>query len=338
MPDAFAASPPATVLTDVADLVSAIAWPAVAVVLVVILRVPLRTLVERVGSSARSVSIGPGGVSVDFGAAVTPVAPPSSTVLDDLRSPAPQLMDSGADTMFEQLAREEPAPYLLVDLGEGREWLTSRLYLLASLLVSMRRTRALVFVEAHAGVRGHFVGIAPAQEVRWALARAQPWLEADFAHAYERATQGWRTQAPVPGADPDARLVLDHHGRLEESVARELVRWFLVEVQAPPPPGQALDWVNEIIDGMPLVEHGRWLAGAELERMLGPALDRFGYLAEAVPRPPSEAAEASIGMRGHDVIALLDARHRFRGEVIEREQALEALAAQSPRSPDTPSR
>ena len=189
-------TPLASVLSDIADLVGAIAWPVVAVVLVVTMRAPLRKLVERIASSATKVSVGPSGLSADFGAAVTEVAPPSSTVLDDLRSAAPQLMDSGADTMFEQLGREEPAPYLVVDLGSGHEWLSSRLYLLASMLVSMRRTRALVFVETAGDVRGRFVGIAPAGEVRWALARAQPWLEADFAFAYELATAWWRTQAP----------------------------------------------------------------------------------------------------------------------------------------------
>ena len=238
--------------------------------------------------------------------------------------------------MFEQLSNEEPAPYLLVDVGAGHEWLSSRLYLLATMLVSMRRTRALVFVETLGDVRGRFVGIARADEVRWALAREHPWLEADFAHAYESATRSWRTppaQVPLPTRDP---LVLDHHGRLEHSVARELVGQFLRDVQAGGPPqiGNEPDWVNEVVDGLPFVEHARWLTGADLERMLGPALDRFGYLAEAVPRPPSKAAVASIGMPGHDVIALLDDQHRFRGEVIERERALEALAAQSPAPPE----
>ena len=81
--------------------------------------------------------------------------------------------------------------------------------------------------------------------------------------------------------------------------------------------------------GLPFAEHARWLTGGELERALGPALDRFAYLAEATPRPPSAAAAATVGMPGHAVIALLDDQHRFRGVVIERGRALEALAAQA---------
>ena len=70
----------AAALSDGADHHGALAWPLAVVVIVVVLRVPLRALVEHIGSSARSVSIGPGGVSVDFEAAVTTVAPQSATV------------------------------------------------------------------------------------------------------------------------------------------------------------------------------------------------------------------------------------------------------------------
>jgi len=155
----------ATVLSDVAKLISAVVWPVVVLALIFLLRDPLRVLAKRISTSAWSVSLGTRGVSVEFAAAVNKVQSESSTVLGDLRSPAPQLADSAAHTLFDQLASESLAPYLLVDLGEGHEWLTSRLSLFAVLLAGMRRTRWLIFVETIAGVRGRFVGVARVQAV-----------------------------------------------------------------------------------------------------------------------------------------------------------------------------
>ena len=81
----------------------------------------------------------------------------------------------------------------------------------------MRRTRTLIFVATLNGVSGCFVGLATPLHVRYALAREYPWLEADYAAAYVHATEAWRTPFPGP---PNAPLVLDHHGRLPQSVAQ----------------------------------------------------------------------------------------------------------------------
>lgn len=250
MPHLALLPPSATVLSDIAKLISAIIWPAVIIAFIFVLREPLRMLVNRIGGSARSVSIGPSGLSVEFAAAVSEVPTQSSTVLDDLRSPTPQLADSGANTLFDQLAAEAPAPYVLVDLGEGREWLTSRLYLFAVMLSSMRRTRSLVFVETIGGVRGRFLGVAPADQVHWALSANYPWLEADYAEAYANATTQWRTQQ-LPASVPAApAFVLDHHGRLSEAVAQSLVYNFLYAVKPnlPVNPGDP-EFVNEEVGG-----------------------------------------------------------------------------------------
>src|SRR4051794_12509568 len=127
--------PTATVLGDIADLVSAIAWPVVVVGLVWFLREPLRALAQRIGLSAQRVSIGAEGLSVELAAALEPVPRQTTTALAGVRlpEPAPRVVDSAAMTMFMQLEDEGPAPYLVVDLGEGREWLSSRLFIFAVL-------------------------------------------------------------------------------------------------------------------------------------------------------------------------------------------------------------
>ena len=242
--------PSVIVTVNVADLVRAIVWPAVIIAVLVVLRDPLKRLANRIGTSAQRLSIGPSGLSVDFGAAVRNVQPQGSTVLDDLRSATPQLADSGSDTMFEQLAAEAPAPHVLVDLGEGHDWLTTRLYLFALMLATMRRTRTLVFVETVTGVRGRFVGLATVGQVCAALASAYPWLEADYAHAFAEASMTWRTGQLAGG---QAAFVLDHYGRLAPGVAQSLVRNFLTNVKngALPPASGDREWVNEIVNGTP---------------------------------------------------------------------------------------
>jgi hypothetical protein len=322
-------SRPLASVGDVADLLGAVIWPLVILAIVYLFRLPLRQLAGRIGTSASSVSIGPGGVKIDFGAAVSSVGSEETTVLGDLRSPAPALADSAAPTMFEQLAAEEPAPNLLVDLGEGHDWLSSRLYLFALMLATMRRTRTLVFVETLAGVRGRFVGLAGPRQVHNALAAEYPWLEADYANAYAEATTLWRSQA-IPNRQP---LVLDPHGRLSQAVAQALVRLFLENVKTRPigaANAAPEEWVDETVDGIALNEHARWLRGADVERIVGAELKRWAYITETAPRSPSEIAAAALPMTGHDSVALLDDQHRFKGLVIDRRQALEVLGAHSP--------
>jgi hypothetical protein len=319
--------PLATVISDVAHLVSAVAWPLVIVGVLWFLREPLRALAHRIGSSAQSVSIGAQGLTVELGSAIEPVPSQAATALAGVRAPeqAPRVVDSAAMTMFAQLQGEAPAPYLVVDLGEGREWLTSRLYIFAILLRAMRQTGALLFVETVGGVRGRFVGLASPEHVRWALAHAYPWLEADYAYAYAQATTS--RQTPNPNVEP---FVLDDNGRLAENVAHQVATNFVFAVQVVPPgagvPTTSDEWVVEDRPDGKFIEHAKWLTGGELERVLGSALHRFAYLLETVPRSPAEVAREAVRVHGEDVVALVDDQHRFRDVVVNRRDVLETLA------------
>ncbi len=227
--------------------------------------------------------------------------------------------------MFAQLESEAPAPYLVVDLADGRDWLTSRLYIFAILLRAMRQTGALVFVESVGGVRGRFVGLAAPERIRWALAHAYPWLEADYASAYAQATS--TRQTSNANAEP---FVLDEDGRLLQDVAHAVATNFVFAVQRVPAgaavPTTSDQWVVEDRPEGKFIEHAQWLSGAELERVLGSALHRFAYLPETVPRSPAEVAREAVRVPGEDVVALVDDQHRFRGVVVNRREVLEALA------------
>jgi hypothetical protein len=326
----------ASVLSDVADLVSALAWPAVILAVLWLLRAPLRALADRIATSAQKVTIGAQGLSVELSSSVDHVPGQASTALAGVRQPdpAPRVVDSAALTMFAQLDTELPAPYLVVDLGAGREWLSSRLLIFAALLRSMRQTRVLVFVETAGTTRGRFVGLAAPETVRWALAHAYPWLERAFASSYAQATA-----APAPGTDPEP-FVSDAGGRLRSDVAHRLTTNFVFAVQqgAPPAGGAAAiappDWVVEQRPGEQFAEHASWLTGGDIEQLLGDALHRFAYVRQEHAAPPADSARAALRLPGEDVVALVDEQHRFRDLVVNRREVLEVLAADAVEADD----
>jgi hypothetical protein len=232
--------------------------------------------------------------------------------------------------MFAQLNLEAPAPYLAVDLGTGREWLTSRLFIFAILLRAMRQTRVLVFVETAGEVRGRFVGLAACERVRWSLAHAYPWLERAFARAYNDAI-------PLPSpAGEEPAFVVDNRGRLQQEVAHRIATNFVFAVQEGPPAvttqSPPENWVVEQRPGGVFAEHATWLSGADLEKLLGDALDRFAYVREDAPGAPAERARAALRVRDEDLVALVDEQHRFRELIVDRREALEALAMDAIRS------
>jgi hypothetical protein len=335
---ALGGGPFASVLADLADLVSAILWPALIIGVLWFLRAPLCALADRISMSAEGLTIGAQGLSIQLGTTVASVPSQAETALADVRRPerAPAVVDSAALTMFAQLNVEAPAPYLAVDLGTGREWLTSRLFIFAVLLRAMRRTQVLVFLETSGDVRGRFVGLATCERVRWSLAHSCPWLEQAYAQAYANAISG----QPVPGAE--APFVTDSSGRLREDVAHRVATDFVFAVQAVPA-GMALtpetapaNWVVEQRPDGFFVEHARWLTGAELESLLGDALHRFAYVREEMPGKPVERARAALHVENEDVVAIVDEQHRFRELIVDRRDALEALAADAVRRETTP--
>jgi hypothetical protein len=244
---------------------------------------------------------------------------------------------------MQQLTSEQAAPHYVVDLGEGKEWLSSRLYVFAALLAGMRRTRTLVFVETTVGVRGRFVGLASPVATRFALARTYPWLEADYSEAFARATVDRRSFAQtaptqIPRQPPYLPLIEDDHGRLSVDVAGQVAANFLSNLQIRPPAAApdaeeapaASGWVALRDQSGRFDEHATWLSGGTLERVLGDALARWAYLRDTRARSASDTAATALAVRGEDTIALVDEHLRFKGLIVDRRQALEALAAQLP--------
>jgi hypothetical protein len=141
--------------------------------------------------------------------------------------------DSTLRSFYEQISEPSRLDYAVVDLGEGREWLTSRLFILSVILARMRSLRAFVFVETAGHVRRRLVGVSECETVRWRLAMRFPWLEAALAHA---ECVVW--PKPLPGMTVflGGPIISNEEGRLEwlggnPEPAAQLLRAFLDEIQ-----------------------------------------------------------------------------------------------------------
>src|SRR5262245_7082883 len=171
-----------TTTLDIAAALSAVIWPIVALVILLAFRARIPTLIE--GLANRITKLEVAGIAVELTVA-KPYVPQWSGTLD-LRNKAAamQISDSTARLFLSQLTDEGSADYAEVNLGAGKEWLTSRLYIMAIIFARMKGIRSFVFVETEGGVRKRYVGWAEPTAIRWALARRYPWFERAYADAY----------------------------------------------------------------------------------------------------------------------------------------------------------
>ena len=106
-------------------------WPIVALIILIVLRDSIADALKGLGARAKSLSLGI--VAFDFGkAAVKGLTPESLDDIRDTASHAP-VGDSGA-ALIATLTDPTPAECTVVNLGDGNEWITSRLYAVVTLV------------------------------------------------------------------------------------------------------------------------------------------------------------------------------------------------------------
>lgn len=168
------ASAPSAGSLPLVELVNALAWPVVALVLAGAFRRPITQFVGALGSRITKLSL--------FKVELELVPASAATImplLDDIRTATnPAAISDSSRMMLEQVQSGAPADYALVSIGQGEEWLTSRLYIAAVMMERMRGVKALVFVERTATTERRFIAVAQVRQLRWALSRRYPWLEA----------------------------------------------------------------------------------------------------------------------------------------------------------------
>jgi hypothetical protein len=213
---------------------------------------------------------------------------------------------SYAMDLLDRIKGQGPADYAIIDLGSGRNWLTSRLFIFAILLKRMRSLKTFVFVETRDGIEKRFLGVMPPDAVHWLLAREYPWLEEAFAKAY----------CELPNLQ-----IRSESGALESVTAGTVVEHFLhnENIQSTDP-GRDDSWV-QLASGR--FEHARWINQSLLREVfdLSPLLTSVVDLGDLAA---SERTMAVLVCEG-PFVAVVDETRRFKS-LLDRQALLERLA------------
>lgn len=341
-PASAPALPASTGAISVVELVKALAWPIVALVIAGGFRRPIAQFVSALGSRITKLSLFKVELELVPASAAT-IAP----LLDDIRTATcPAEISDSSRMMLEQVQSGTPADYALVSLGQGEEWLTSRLYIAAVMMERMRGVKAFVFVERTPTSERRFVAVAPVRQLRWALSRRYPWLEAAWLRGLVSLySAGLPANAPVLpfGAQwpPDPRtlvlsqpLIVSDAGGFEAWQARQLVSGLIESLQrdsipaVPPQPQSNGEWVT-------LRETTQERASWVTRELLGSLLPQSAFDAWANGmRDAPRARRTRAVLRGAaPFIALLEGDRDF-SRLVNRQALLEEIATSLGEEPE----
>src|SRR3954468_3421851 len=143
---------------DVAAIITALFWPTILFLVFYNYRESLPGLLEGLLSRIKKFEFAGLSIEVAEAKAFHP-AWSESVNAQDLRHKAAsvQVNDSTAATFINQFRDGARGDYAEINLGEGMEWLTSRLFIMAILFGRMKGIRAFVFLETAGTVRKKFV-------------------------------------------------------------------------------------------------------------------------------------------------------------------------------------
>ena len=320
-----------TTTLDIAALVSAIIWPLALIILFLVYRENLGVWIKQILPRINKLGIGSFSLELAEAKAYAPQWVASSSMVD-LRQrgvAGMDVTDSTAGNFAQLLDDDRAADFAEVDLGEGHEWLSSRLYIMSILFARMKGIRSLLFLESSAGVRRKVIGMARPEHVRWSLAQRYPWFEEAYTDALSQVF------------GPGQARVLSRTGRIGEpqdpknaSKAVTLLQDFLQRIQAQGPAApvaaQSADpeWV-EINATMKTREHALWSNARDLEDLLGNVLDRTPIRSSAFRDKPAIEQIALIAEHQGPFVALVQDDGRL-DRVIDKErilrQAMQSIA------------
>lgn len=320
-----------SVTLDIADVVSAVFWPLLILIVILVSKryfpaffSNLPKLFDRV----QKISFGNFSLELAKVTAIAPQWTPTDSTMDIRKSMcSAEVTDSTAGHFTNQLTDTTPADFALVDLGEGREWLSSRLYIISVLLERAKDIRAFVFVRTAGRRTTKLVGWAEPETIRWSLARRFPWLEGAYARSYAPLFPA----PPVPGG---VQIVSGTGmlGTAQEGASPhlliQLMETFLREVQsqAMPIPEEEDQWV-QIQAVTPTWEHACWLTADDIEDILGDELQKqYVHSMELDGKTGADQAKRLLQLKQR-YVPVVDDSERFR-ELIDRQVLLDQTAAE----------
>jgi len=195
-------------------------WGFLTLVALILFREPIARFLTTVGGRLSKISIA--GIEMELAQTPSAQLSPDATSFGSL-DPQQLTNDSGSQTLKNALqGRPVPHSYAIVDLGTGKSWLLSRLYIFAVMLHRVRGVRCFVFVSGSGSPR-QYLGTIAVEDIRWTLARLYPYLERVFAKAYK--DQLWQPPQPTLPAKP---ITTQGFGMLDKDLAAVVAHEFVL--------------------------------------------------------------------------------------------------------------
>ncbi len=310
------------------DAIRVTIWPLVAIVGFFLFREPLSAFFKALGT--RASKIGAFAVSIEL-ASLPEAKPWSGPALEDLRSEYPAAATDSSGSLFTAIADTTQADYITVDLEDGEAWLTSRLFILATLIPRVRPIKRIVFLRDPAQT---FVGETTPAAVTEALAGKYRWLEEAYIAAHVQIknlpVQVPNPPGPVPNPPvpvpkpppPEVILQADKTllGRLNPKLAGMILSSFLAKVKVskvksdPAPTGWA--------DLGHYAERAEWVSVESLVNLLGTKVN--GNAVKLDPSLDETTVTRTLLRHRSQFVALVDGFGKFE-HLIDRHGALDQV-------------
>jgi hypothetical protein len=295
---------------DLVELLNVIAWPAVVGVALLVFRKPLALLVEDLGKRATRLSVFE--VSIELATVPSPPAPwEDPTIYESSTLIGGGVTSTTIMELFKRIREDAAWPrwqYLIVDVGNGRRWLISRLFLFTVILRHMAGLRCVVFVETKDEHRRRLLGIASPEGVRSALASRYPWFE-------EALVRVWmKQQLPV--------LIEPLPKQSAEPMVNEFVKDEKIRTSEDP---KSSEWQR--LGDQSVWEHTEWLYSQRLYEDLREVLyDRDASTFLDSPDTSSSKRSKAVLCRKAPFVALVNDRGEFK-DLVDRQLLLDRVAA-----------
>lgn len=286
----------------ITDLIRVSSWPAIVLVALVLLRKQIGALGEAIANRASKVSIL--NLEIELAQSSKLKAWPTPAIQGIKEADGAVLAQDSGASLFQEL-HGTPADFAVVNLGQGREWLTSRVYILATLVRRMRALRAIVFLTTSPGQDRLFLGLALPDNLRNRFDYRYPWLGARLQAVYKS-----ERRSGMVGSSDD----------LEPIQAQRVLRFYIEDLRKKPDDAIDAEW-TEVRPGV--YEHASWLDTTLLTKLLGSDLERS--VIEWKPTLGRNAARDVLTKSG-TFVALVDRSGSFRDSLIDRTAMIEAVA------------
>lgn len=323
--------------SSLAEILTAVAWPAFALVIGIAYYRPITLFVTALGSRINKLSL----FKVEL--ELVPAAPATTTpLLDNIRSAtlAAEISDSSS-AMLDQVQIQTPADYVLIMLGDGTEWLTSRLFIAIVMVERMRGIKACVFVERSENSERSFVAVATVPQLRHALSRRYPWLEVAWLQSRLSIYPQFPPEPPNIQSQPDPKRMsadgwplLNEFGSFTPNDARSIVAKFIESIQrddmdiTPLNVHTEAEWVSL----RSRKERAQWVS-KELLWTLLPSI-AFEAWAPSLRDAPRAHLTRAVLRRPAPFVALVERNHEF-SRLTNRGVLLEEIATQLGEEPDS---